>query len=150
MRSFITPLHLKHFVLLDKKATDKQKLFYSKFPEYRGVSDQFLDAEILEAVFIAALTFGTFDDRVCVFAPIMHESWILDQFKRVAKVIFQGCHRAQDKVKTAEGYKRMFGKILLGGRFLQLPKEPSHWVAFGFTMDDPIPEWMKKRLLLDI
>jgi hypothetical protein len=143
-------LHQKHLTLLDKKATKKQTYFYSRFPEYRGVSDRSLDAELLEAVLIAALTFGTYDDRVCVFAPIVHESWVLDQFNQIAGIIFGTCYKAPDKVKVAEGYKRMFKKILLAGKFLQLPEEPSHWVSFGFAVDDPIPEWMQKRLLLDV
>jgi hypothetical protein len=145
-----TPIHQKHLTLLDKKATKKQTYFYSRFPEYRGISDRSLDAEILEAVLIAALTFGTFDDRVCVFAPIVHESWVLDQFNQIVGIIFKSCYKASDKNKVAKGYVRMFKKILLAGKFLQLPEEPPHWVSFGFAVDDPIPEWMQKRLLLDV
>lgn len=140
------PLYKKHEFLLGKKATAKQASFYNKFPEFRGLSDRSLDPEILEAVLISALMFGTVRDRVCILAPLAHENWVLEQFNKTADIVFEICKKQQDKVAVAKSYSLLFKKIVILGKILQIP-EPSHWVSFGFAVSDPIPPWVEFRLL---
>jgi len=142
-----TPLRVKHRTLLDKEATEKQQEFYNKFPSFRGVSNQSLDSELLEAVIVAALTFGTVNDRVFVFAPPANEAWMLDQFSKIADVVFAGCMKWPDRAYVARGYGLMFNKVSIIGRPM-FEKEPERWLAFGCTKDDLLlPEWVAPRLL---
>jgi len=142
-----TPIRKRHQILLSREATPKQLSFYEKFPKFRGVSDQTLDSELLEAVLISALTFGTVQDHVYFFAPRGHEDWVVEQFNKVADVIFEECKKWPDPTKIAKQCGLLFNKIKLVGKPPQVPEEPSHWVSFGFTTELFIPEWMGTRLI---
>jgi hypothetical protein len=146
MASDPTPLSKKHQTLLGKKPTKKQLLFYKRFPEFRGISDKSLDPEILEALFVAALTSGKGRDRAYILAPVAHEAWVMEQFNKTADIMFAGCKKWPNPVKIAKGYGQMLKKIMIVGRLLQIPEEPPYWVSFGFTLNDPIPDWVKDRL----
>jgi hypothetical protein len=139
----------KHLLLLNKKATSKQIHLYNKFPEYRGFSDLTLDTDIIEAVLILALTCGGPTDRVFVFTPISNIEWVISQFDQISKVMFKECKRLDDPKKMAQSYMVLFKKVVVLGKLLQLEKEPEHWVSFGFTIDNPIPSWLKQKLIIE-
>jgi hypothetical protein len=42
--------------------------------------------------------------------------------------------------------RETFHHLSTGSRILQLV-EPERWVAFGYSNDDPLPEWAKGRLI---
>jgi hypothetical protein len=142
----ITPLDQKHQLILGKEVTSNQRYFYELFPKYRGISDTFLNFELLEAVFIAAFTFGTVHDRVLFLVPMSHEKWVLDQFNKIADTIFQECANSKHPTHLAKGYGALFNRIGLTGQ-VQLLEEPSRWVAFGFSKND-VPNWMASRLFI--
>jgi hypothetical protein len=131
---------------LNTNPSKKQCSFYAKFPQFRGISDSSLDPEIIEAVLIAALTFGMIKDRVFFFSPVAHETWILDQFRQVIETMFAESKRWPNREAIVKGYGLMFKRIIVTGRLLQILKEPEYWVSFGFTLEDIIPEWMEPRL----
>lgn len=142
-----TPNTKRHETLLGKEATKRQRHFYEKFPEFRGISDSSLDPEILEAVLISALTFGAAQDRIYFFAPLAHEEWVLKQFNQIADVIFERCKKWSKPVDKAKGIAMLFKKIVIIGKLPQIPSEPKCWVSFGFTTQDFIPEWMEPKLM---
>ena len=135
--------------MLGKEATFKQLRLYSKFPKFRGFSDKSLDPYNLEAVLVSALLFGDYNERVIVLAPPNHESWVFDQLDQITRTIFKGCKKDTDPVRSAKGYAALFKKIAVFGRPLQFREEPPYWVSFGFVVKDPIPSWMKRRLLIE-
>lgn len=102
-----------------------------------------------EAVLLLALRSGTASDRIIVLAPLTQEGWLLEQCERMAMTCFEGCKKYPSRVKElVYGYTRLFQKLKMTGRLLQLQEEPQHWVSFGFAVDDPLPEWVTNRLLL--
>jgi hypothetical protein len=142
-----TPTTRHHCTILGKDPSEKQTLFYANFPTFRGFSDQTLDPEILEAIIITALTFGAAQDRVFLLAPVAHEDWVLEEFNKVTDLIFNKLKKSPDQVKMATFYGVLFKKIAIMGRLLQFKGEPARWVSFGFSAEDPIPEWMSPKLL---
>lgn len=133
--------------MLGKEATPKQCRLYSKFPKFRGFSNKSLDPEILEAILVSALLFGSYNERVIVLAPPNRESWLFEQLDQMTRTIFKGCKKDPDPIRSAKGYAALFKKISVFGRPLQFRKEPSYWLSFGFAISDPVPSWMSQRLL---
>ena len=141
----ITPV-VQHQLVLGKDPTASQVTFYEKTPGFRGLSDRSLDFEQLEATLILGLFSGTINDRVLMFAPVAHEAWVLEGFNTVISTIFEQCKKSEKAMARAKGYQTLFSKIALTGRLLQLETEPPHWVSFGFSKEDPLPEWMPVKL----
>lgn len=142
-----TPTSGKHYALLGKEPTEAQVRLYENFPEYRGISDRSLDPEVMEAIVVQALVTGTVKDRVFIYAPPAHEAWVMQQFDSIASVIFEIVKTTPFPKKYAMAYGMMFQKIAFMGRVLQVPSEPAHWLSFGFVKSDPVPDWLKDRLL---
>jgi hypothetical protein len=137
----------QHEVILGRKPTPKQCMLYSNYPRYCGFSDRSKSDEILEAVVLLALTMDKKADRVYLLAPVQYEDWVLEKFNSVADTIFGGCKKHPKGVALAKFYASLFKRIGIFGRLLQLTEEPRHWVSFGFAVDDPLPAWMRERLL---
>jgi len=148
MASTSSPNSERHRTLLGKEPTETQVQLYSRFPEFRGFSDQTLDPEILEAIVILGLTFGTVQERVFVLAPVVHENWVLAEFNKVTDLVFNEVKKHPNRAGVAKAYGMMFKKLALMGRLLQFKEEPARWVSFGFSAEDPIPDWMPPRLLV--
>jgi cellulose biosynthesis protein BcsQ len=107
-----------------------------------------LDPQIAESVLVLALCSGFANDKVLVLAPIKHEKWLLDQFDKMVTSVFEVCKKYPEQTaKMVRGYSQLFKKVTLTGRLLQLQREPQYWVAFGFSGDDVLPDWMPRRLL---
>ena len=137
-----------HARILGKEPTSEQLEFYAKFPTFLGFSDRSLNSERLEAVILKALLIKPLEDRVVMFAPVAHEEWVLEKYNSLANTVFNVCKGLRgSKVPLAQFYSKSFQRIAITGRLLQLPGEPKHWVSFGFSVEDPIPEWMSKRLI---
>ena len=139
-----TPTSAKHRILLGKEETEKQSQLYVQYPQLRGFSDDSLNAEVLEAIVVLALTAGK--DRVLLLAPPAHSEWVLQEFEKVTDVIFSVCKTHPNPGRIAQGYGKLFEKVAIAGRVLQMD-EPGHWVSFGFKKADPVPEWLSSRLL---
>jgi hypothetical protein len=135
--------------MLGQEPTEQQSQLYDSYPKYRGIADPTLDPKIAEAILILALQSGFAQDRVMVLAPLKHERWVLDQFDQLVTRTFAECKKHPKQIRqSVAGYTQLFKKVQLMGRLLQLPREPQYWVSFGFTQEDPLPEWMPQRLLL--
>jgi len=142
----ITPA-AKHVVIFGSTPTEKQALLYSKYPEFRGFSDQSLDTEVFDAAMLLTIISGSPHDRVLLFAPSRHESWVLDRFNTLIALVFENCRKHPKRLEHSRFYTQLFQKIGIMGRLLQLHTEPEHWISFGFSVDERLPEWMPKRLL---
>lgn len=150
MSSSLEPLSTTqwHKTVLGSEPTAEQSRLYSSYPKYKGIADRTLDPKVAEAVLILALRSGFAQDKVLVLAPIQHETWLLQQFDLIVTTALEDCKRYPSRIRqTTAGYTQLFKKVTLMGRLLQLHREPQYWVSFGFTSDDPLPEWMPQRLL---
>lgn len=138
-----------HQIVLGRDPNADQLRLYNKFPNFRGISDAQRDVKIAEAVILLGLRSGTVDSTVLVFAPQAMEEWFLQQCDVMATSCFESCRRyeAQRAKELIDGYTRLFQKLKMTSRPLQLSEEPAHWVSFGFTREDVLPAWMTPRLL---
>jgi hypothetical protein len=138
-----------HQRVLGRASSADQDKLYTSWPEFRGFSDRTADVVRAEAVILAALMSGIGTDRVLILVSRDQEEWLLKQCEAAAIACFEGCKKYPSRVKElVYGYTRLFQKLKMTGRLLQLQEEPPHWVSFGFTVDDPLPAWMTNRLLL--
>lgn len=144
----VTPLATKHQVLFGSEPTPLQRRIYDAFPQYRGISSSEQNPEVMQAIILLALTFGHFSERVYVFAPPMYEAWVLEQFSRAADQILTVCRNNPNSGALARGYGKLFHKVAFTGKVLQFQQDPEKWLACGFAVSDPIPEWMSKALLV--
>lgn len=144
----ITPFEIKHQVLFGADPTPIQKRVYDAFPKYRGISSSEQSPEVMQAIILLALNFGHFSERVYVFAPPVHEAWVLNQFSLAADQILNVCRSSPNSGALARGYGKLFNKVAFTGRVLQF-QEPERWLSCSFSAEDPIPEWMKRALLLE-
>jgi hypothetical protein len=137
-----------HRIILGTEPTAEQMRLYNAYPEYKGISDRAQDPDMAKSAILLALRSGTGTDQVLVLAPQAQEDWLLKQCETVAITCFESCKkyptRAKDLIK---GYTRLFQKLKMTGRLLQLEEEPPHWVSFGFSVDDALPPWMPGKLL---
>lgn len=143
------PCEQWHRTLLGQEPTEAQSKLYDSYPKYRGIADRTLDPKIAEAILILALQSGVAQDKVLVLAPLAHEKWMLAQFDQLVDRAFAVCKQyPQHARQMVTGYAQLFKKVQLTGRLLQLTREPQYWVSFGFSTEDPLPEWMPQRLLI--
>lgn len=137
-----------HEIMLNRAPTADQERLYTRWPEFKGFSDREANAERAEAVLVAGLMSGRGAEHVLVLAPQAQEEWLLKQCEKMALATFEGCKKYPSRVRElVYGYTRLFEKLKMTGRLLQLQEEPQHWVSFGFTADDLLPSWIPNRLL---
>lgn len=143
-------LILMHSQVIGVQPSADQESLYRVFPDLRGYSDADLNAGRFDAVVLVALHVAARNAAVVVFAPTAHEKWVVAKFNDLADRIFNRCKdiggEKAKRVQLAKAYKTMFGRISLTGRLLQIPKEPAHWLSFGFVASGPLPEWMPDKL----
>jgi hypothetical protein len=73
---------------------------------------------------------------------------VLDVFNTTAEAIFDRAKTMPNASAIIVGYGILFQKIVIAGRVLQLPTEPPYWLAFGFRVSDPLPDWVRTRLIV--
>jgi hypothetical protein len=137
-----------HRIVLGADPAPAQVRLYSSYPDYRGISDRTRDTQIAQAVIVLALRAGETDDRVMLITPTAQAEWMLEQCEDAATKSFASCSgHPEHASRLAVGYTRLFKKLIMVTRPLQMADEPQHWVSFGFAADEPLPPWMPERLL---
>jgi hypothetical protein len=137
-----------HVTLLGQEPDEDQRRLYDAFPASLGYSDRTLNEKRFEAVVLLAMALTRWSNRVLLLAPPSQEKWVLEKFDAVVDLLFKRCAQmGGDRVNVAKRYEEMFKRIFIAGKLLQMPEEPAQWVAFGFSTDDVLPEWMPRRLL---
>ena len=136
-----------HRIVLGTEPTREQARLYTQWPDFRGIADRTQDPLIAEAVVILALKSGSVNAQVLILAPHSMESWLLQQIESVALRCFEGCKGGPRAKELIYGYTKLFARVRMNGRVLQMPDEPTHWVSFGFSAEDTLPPWMHGRLL---
>jgi hypothetical protein len=126
---------------------------YEAFPEHRGFSDQSESVPRFEAALHLALlqtippegAQGTFR-RSYLLLPRTHQTWAIARVKSIAERMFAG-FKAKRQIPLAKSMGKCFEHMVTGHHVLQMHGEPEAWVAFGFTLADPLPSWLGKKLL---
>lgn len=131
---------------------------YAKFPEYRGFSASLGDRDHFRAVLlISLLSTVPWEERpfkessfrgTYLLHPKSGRSQVLEAIRTEATEMFSRL-RARPEESKAGAIKIMvtcFQKMLTGHQVLQL-SEPDRWMSAGFSHTDPIPAWIKDRLL---
>ncbi len=143
-----------HAVYFGEEAPKGAIRLYAKFPESRGFSASFGDRDQFRAVLLISLLstlpeirpFRESDFRgAYLLHPKSGREWLLEAIRSEATAIF-GHLRAENEAGAIKTLLVCFQKMLTGHQVLQLT-EPERWLAAGFKHDDPIPSWIKDRLL---
>jgi hypothetical protein len=126
---------------------------YETFPTALGFSSKEIDVRLFEAVLILALhqagkkTGEKTFHKVYFLAPAnLADLWVIAEFKAAAKRIFARLKTGKS-VEAVKHVGTLFHQIMLGSQVFNLPGEPDHWVAFGFSRSDHVPEWMRDKLV---
>jgi len=142
-----------HRLLIGGEPHTEQMRLYEAFPSVLGFSSKQSSTPLFEAVLVLALhqagkkTGEKNFHKVYFLAPAnLAESWVVAEFKTAAKRIF-GRLKTGKSVEAVKHVGTLFHQVMLGSQVFSLPNEPDYWVAFGFTRSDPVPEWLRNKLM---
>lgn len=137
--------------LLAYEPTPEQLRLYDAAPHARGFASctnvtPAQEMQLFDAVLVVALTQAWYEDdqkppEVYLFVPPKHESWAIEQIRRVATGIFARCKHLK-MVHLARHVGPMFKALLIGGQIAPDMARPERWASFGFEPDDSLPKWL--------
>jgi hypothetical protein len=142
-----------HSLFMGNEPTPAQARFYAS--KMRGFSDKAFNKERLAAVVVMALVMTTrksIEDptRVILAIPSSHDPWAVEEMNKLSKGMFDHIRKSdmtpENRITNAKNLGRLFKSFYLCNHILQYTEKPDCWMAFGFTKDEPIPDWMKERL----
>ena len=141
-----------HSQIIGVEPNDDQKRLYASFTDFRGYSDDDLNSDRFEAIVLLSLSEAAQSEQgVLVFAPPVHEGWVIRHFNELADRIFTRCKsiggEATKRIELARAYQTMFERVHLTGKLMQIHEAPARWVSFGFKRTDPLPDWVPDKLL---
>lgn len=89
--------------------------------------------------------------RVVLLTPPSHFKWVQDAFDDISVVAFKTLKKfpgsSDGRAKLSRAVGNCFKIVFYNSRLLQLPEVPDAWTSFGFSKEDPIPDWMRDGLL---
>jgi len=144
-----------HQTFLGSPVTEDHAKLYGNFPKYRGFSSDAPTPEDFAAAFVVALMQvlwaqdGLLKESF-ILVPAHKIAWANDQLSTVTRQMFarwKGRGTVEERKRIVGKLSRAFGHLMVGSRVLQMG-EPARWVAVGFRVEDPVPDWMKAALLL--
>ena len=119
----------------------------------RGFSNQAPRPELFLATLVVAIRQVCLPDetkpKVPKFSRVIFatarpvNSWVLEQIEHIARYVFR---QRRGDAAGVHYLRETFHRLVMGSRILQLPK-PERWAAFGYSNDDPLPEWAKGHLI---
>jgi hypothetical protein len=149
----MTPIELHKTLYRTAPLESHLKLYES---DKKGFSNKALDEGLFRAIVVLTLhktMRGSADQpaRVALLVAGTHEKWVIDQFDKEAREIFSNFKTMPGTQKSRAALAKLFGNcfkaVFVGSRLLQLPEAPEAWTSFGFSDQDPIPDWMREGLL---
>ena len=130
---------------------------YKEYPSSLGYSannayvltpdDVLFNAALVLALHQAGKKDGSEDmHKVYFLVPGFMEKRTTHMMRAAAERIFARL-KTGGSVVAIKHVGALFHRIMMGCEVFTLPEEPPHWVAFGFSKSDHIPEWMRAKLL---
>jgi hypothetical protein len=130
---------------------------YKEYPSSLGYSAR--DAYVLtpdDVLFSAVLVLALYQAGLAGSANLQNVYFLVPGFmeKRTTHMMRAAAERIFARLKTGGSVKAikhvgaLFHRVMMGCQVFTLPEEPQHWVAFGFSKSDHIPEWMRAKLLV--
>lgn len=144
-----------HMLLTGKPPDAAHTLLYESGKA--GFSDKGLDKDRFLAVAVLTLqkimrTGLLKPSRAVLYIAPSHDKWAIEQLDAVSRLTFDaiknrgGSAKGRNALATAVG--NCFKMLFVGGnRLLQVNEVPQAWTSFGFSKEDPIPDWMRDGLL---
>lgn len=119
-----------------------------------GFSDRAFDESRFLAVAMLTLAKAlrtSNPSRVVLFISPTHDKWVVRQFDDISAVAFRSIAKGPGSPEGIRSLAHLFGDawkmIFYTSRLLQFQEKPEAWTSFGFSIEDPIPEWMREGLL---
>jgi hypothetical protein len=110
----------------------------------RGFSSKEKEFVLFVGILILALSqIKPNKGQVILITPDSHLHWVTAQMSTIARYMIR------TRKKSAEGValvRTILSQILLNTRPMQI-SEPTSWVSFGLSREDPLPEWLSNRLI---
>lgn len=138
-----------HKELVGGDPTPEQQRLYEAFPEFKGYSKEEHDKYLLVATFILGLHQTKNSQKVSFFVPRSHDALVIETINELLKEIKQ--KRAKLPNKGLEGNRQIvkaIQNIEIGSRVFTVKTEPERWIAYGFSITTPAPEWLTTKLLV--
>lgn len=139
-----------HTLLLGTDPTPEQKRLYDSFPSYRGYSSDAQEADRFIATFLVALG-DTWDKdskmnrAVSLAIPRTMEPWCIENINKVVDAV-----KSRKKVLPKPAIKQFVQAVKnveMGSRVFSVDVAPKRWLAFGFTKESTVPEWLRDGLM---
>ena len=102
------------------------------------------DGDTFQGALALALFQTEGQQKVYLLVPKAQQEKIFRWLKLVARQLIRA---RRDNAEHVEAIRDLFRYLIMQSRVLQFPDEPPRWVSIGFCSTDPLPEWMKGRLL---
>ena len=143
-----------HLMLTGKMPEANHVAFYGSGKA--GFSDKSFDSDRFLAVSMLTLQRTmrsglNSPSRVVLLVAPSHDKWIVEQLDEVSRATFNHIKKTGGTSKGRAELAKMIGlcfkMLFVGSRLLQLPEQPASWTSFGWTKEDPIPDWMREGLL---
>jgi hypothetical protein len=129
-----------HRKVLGSEPTARQRSFYEMGS--RGFSVA-LDEELFAATFLLAVYLAK-DGPVVIAIPKAIDRQILQAITYWTRGIYR---RFKGRDVAFKDFTNRIHQLQLATRLLVQTQEPARWVSMGLSKEDPIPEWLKNRLL---
>lgn len=142
-----------HRGITGQDSEEAHEQLYRAYPTLRGYASSALNLPYLQATIVLGLsqTYMLHPERMTKTAFLVSptaEKWALEQLDLILREIFDQC-RQTGNLRVAQYLGAALKHFLIGNRILQI-EEPTRWVAFGFDLDMPLPDWMKDSLLTGV
>ena len=144
--------HKFHRAFLGEEPSERQRLLYGAFPEKRGFASREKDTSLFEATLVLALVQafpskqGGELDQSFLFMPASLAEWTGEQIGTCATRMFHVL-KGKKSVAGAKMLAQLINHVSSGSRVLQLRTVPEKWAAFGFDGSEPLPDWLRSRLV---
>ena len=147
----MTPIEIHAYLTGQQPDPDHLTFYYAR---KKGFSDKSFNKDRFLLVAVLTLYKSLLKSppsRVVLLMPPTHDKWVVNEFDNFSQVAFKSIKNhpgtPQGRAKMAKLFGSAFKMIFYSSRLLQLPDQPTSWTSFGFSKDDPIPDWMRDGLV---
>lgn len=132
-----------HCSLLGSEPTELQSRFYSLPGQGRGFDARDPDPDRFAASFVLALYLAR-SGQVILATPKPYEPKVIEQVNYWTRLIFR---RFKGKTLAVKRTASAIKQLRIASRMLIQIEEPDRWVSIGLSKDDPIPSWLREKLI---
>jgi hypothetical protein len=126
--------------------TPSQGSLYDIYPKAHGIAQTKEDPSLFLATLILVLVQTDYrkSRHVLLFIPKSVRPFVVSQVEDVFRYAVR-CRKGD--IANLKVLKDAFEQVSLSHQFLQIPKEPDYWAAFGLGRNSALPDWLNQKLV---